>query len=130
MLRPCFVVVDREHSGTISTRKLVIETGKFNVITAYSGEEALETVRAYPAVNGIVLDAGIEDIPCAELVRRLKEIQPKLAVIVVGGPGQESCAGQDYFLHSFSPALLLDLLRSLMPSETAAISRRDEDLAD
>ena len=114
MLRPCFVVVDREHSGTISTRKLVIETGKFNVITAYSGEEALETVRAYPAVN----------------VPRLKEIPPKLAGIVVGGPGQESCAGQDYFLHSFSPALLLDLLRSLMPSETAAISRRDEDLAD
>jgi hypothetical protein len=34
MDRPCFLVVDREYPGSISTRKLVIETGKFNVITA------------------------------------------------------------------------------------------------
>jgi hypothetical protein len=34
MDRPCFLVVDQEYPGSISTRKLVIETGKFNVITA------------------------------------------------------------------------------------------------
>jgi hypothetical protein len=39
MIRPCFLVVDQEHSGSISTRKLVIETAKFNVLTAYSGAE-------------------------------------------------------------------------------------------
>lgn len=26
MVRPCFLVIDREYSGSISTRKLVIET--------------------------------------------------------------------------------------------------------
>ena len=69
MLRPCFLVVDREHSGSISTRKLIIETAKFNVITAYSGEEALETISAFPAISGMVMDAGIEDIPCEEVDR-------------------------------------------------------------
>ena len=42
MIRPCFLVVDREFPGSVSTRKLVIETAKFNVLTAYSGREALE----------------------------------------------------------------------------------------
>lgn len=63
MTRPCFLVVDREHSGSISTRKLVIETAKFNVITAYSSDEAIDTLRRFPAVSGIVLDAGMKDMP-------------------------------------------------------------------
>lgn len=37
MIRPCFLVIDREFPGSISTRKLVLETAKFNVLTAYSG---------------------------------------------------------------------------------------------
>ena len=65
MFRPSFLVIDREYAGSISTRKLVIETAKLHVITAYSAAEALETLECYPAVNGIVLDAGIRDIPCA-----------------------------------------------------------------
>ena len=42
MLRPCYLVIDRETSNGISTRRLVIETeAKFNVITAYSSHEAI-----------------------------------------------------------------------------------------
>ena len=41
-VRPCFIVVDPEHSDSISTRKLVIESAKLNVITAYSAAEALD----------------------------------------------------------------------------------------
>ncbi len=130
MLRPCFLVVDREHSGAISTRKLVIETAKFNVITAYSGKESIETLKAFPSIHGFVVDSAIEDVPCEELIRGLKEIHPKLIVIVVGGPGQQHCAGYDYFIDSFSPDQLLELLRSLVPKETAAISRHEEELAD
>ena len=71
MTRPCFLVIDREFPGSISTRKLVIETAKFNVITAYSGLEAFDTVQRFPALSGAVVDGGIEDIPCADLVRVL-----------------------------------------------------------
>ena len=39
--------MDAEFPGSISSRKLVIETAKFNVITAYSGTEAIETLERF-----------------------------------------------------------------------------------
>ena len=130
MTRPCFLVVDQEYAASISTRKLVIETAKFNVITAYSGAEALATVRRFPAVNGIVLDAGVKDMASEELVRRLKEVEPKIPVIVVGRPGTNFAKDADYHLASFDPAEILALLKKLQPEESAKIEEKDEHLRD
>jgi DNA-binding NtrC family response regulator len=128
MVRPCFLVVDREYSGSISTRKLVIETAKFNVITAYSAQESIETLTTFPAIQGIVLDAGMRDIPCCELVPQLKKIQPELPVIVISSPGTHQCPQADHTLESFEPAKLLMLLQSLVPAATVAIEKRNEHL--
>jgi len=54
VVRPCFLVIDREFPGSISTRKLVLETAKFNVITSYSAQEAVETLKKFPALQGVV----------------------------------------------------------------------------
>ena len=128
MVRPCFIVVDREHSSSISTRKLVIETAKFNVITAYSAQEALETFALFPAVTGIILDAAVRDLPCTEVVKRLKSAAPELIVVVVRGPGGTECDGADHYLGTFDPAGLLELLQKLRPQEAAAIRARNEEL--
>jgi CheY-like chemotaxis protein len=129
MIRPCFLVIDREFPGSISTRKLVIETAKFNVITAYSGQEALEIFTRFPAVNGIVLDGGLDDIPCDELSRKIKQIQPKIPIIVITTPGFKGCPESDYQLESFDPAKLLEILRSLKPEASAQIEKRNEELS-
>jgi CheY-like chemotaxis protein len=129
MTRPCFLVVDREFSGSISTRKLVIETAKFNVITAYSGTEAIETLERFPRVDGIVLDAGLCDGSCFDLVTALREIQPRLIVIAVSAPGADPVPNADHQLESFDPRRLLALLEKLKPYETAAIEARNEDLS-
>lgn len=129
MTRPCFLVVDREFSGSISTRKLVIETAKFNVITAYSGPEALETVERFPRVDGVVLDAGLCDGSCVDLVKELKKVQPRLVVIAVSAPGADPVPNADHQLESFDPRRLLALLETLKPYETAAIEARNEDLS-
>jgi len=128
MVRPCFLVIDREYSGSISTRKLVIETAKFNVITAYSAQEALETLDMYPRIHGVVLDSGIRDMLCCDLVAGIKARQPKLPVIVISSPGTHECDGADYQLETFEPARLLNLLQSLVPVEAAEIERRNEQL--
>jgi DNA-binding NtrC family response regulator len=130
MIRPCFLVVDQEHSGSISTRKLVIETAKFNVITAYSGEEALETLAKFPKVDAVVLDGGIKDQPCSAVLKRIKQIQPHLPVIVVGTLGHAYCAGADHYLETFDPTKLLTLLQRLDPERTALILQRDEKLSN
>ena len=128
MVRPCFLVIDREYSGSISTRKLVIETAKFNVVTSYSAAEAIETLQAFPNMHGIVLDAGIRDMSCCDLVTKLKEIDSKIPVVVISAPGTHECPQADHLLESFEPAKLLSLLQSLNPTEAAAIEKRNEHL--
>ena len=127
MLRPCFLVIDREHSGSISTRKLVIETAKFNVITAYSGAEAVEALAKFPGVDGAVLDVGIRDVPCGELIGRLRQIAPKLMVVAVGTHG---CHGADHSVQSFDPKSLLELLEGLHADKAAEIQEQEKVLSE
>jgi len=129
MIRPCFLVVDREYSGSISTRKLVIETAKFNVLTAYSGAEAIETLTRFPAMSGIVLDAGIRDILAEDLIRTFKKIKPAVPVVVVRLPSSKFYPEADFQLDSFDPAQLLELLQKMEPEGTRIIEVQNEILS-
>ena len=126
MTRPCFIVLDREHSGTISMRKLVIESDKLNVITTYSGAETLETFERFPAVNGVILNAAIPDVSCGEIITIIRDRAPKLPIIVVQGPGGPECPGADYYIDSFDPVPLLELLRQLFPVARSVIKQEDD----
>lgn len=128
MTRPCFLVVDREHSQSISTRKLVIETAKFNVLTAYSASEALDTIKRFPAVDGIVVDAEMMEMTGPEFIAELRKFAPKMTVIGVGGPLVKECEGADYKLESFDPRRLLALLEKLRPQDAAAVEERNREL--
>jgi response regulator RpfG family c-di-GMP phosphodiesterase len=128
MIRPCFLVIDREFPGSISTRKLVIETAKFNVLTSYSAEEAIETLKTFPALHGVVLDSEVAGMPCESLVNGLKSINEAIPIIAVCNPGDHPCTNADYQLESFDPRVLLELLRKLSLSQAAAIQKREEEL--
>jgi CheY-like chemotaxis protein len=120
MIRACFLVVDRDYAGNISTRKLVIETAKLNVVTAYSGREAIETLLKFPNLDGVVADTGIEDIPFDDLVRSLKAIRPDIPVVAISTPRYGESQLADYQLDSFEPARLLELLQKIKPMEQPA----------
>ncbi len=126
MIRPCFLVIDPDYPGTISTRKLVIETAKFNVITAYSGAEAIETLRRFPKLHGVVMDAKIPDIPCGELAGKLKEIVPDIPIVVTSGRSYEDCGPIGHHLETYDPKALLDLLKSLCPEQASRILQHDQ----
>lgn len=129
IVRPCFLVIDREHAGAISTRKLVIETAKFNVLTSYSSNEAIETLKKFPAVDGVVLDAGMEDMQCSDLVSGLRAVRPELPIIAICPPGSPHCEGITQQLESFDPRRLLAILEKLVPDQADAIEKHEEDLA-
>jgi CheY-like chemotaxis protein len=129
MSRPCFIVVDREYAANISTRKLIIETAKFNVITAYSGREAIETVERFPAVDGVVMDGGVRDMPAADVIHQIKKRYPKIPVILICAPGPNDCREADHHLEFFDPASLLELLQNLLPRETEEIQDRNQQLS-
>jgi DNA-binding response OmpR family regulator len=129
MIRPCFLVVDREFPSSISTRKLVIETAKFNVLTAYSGVEALEMFHRFPGVSGVVLDAGLKDISSREVAQTIKASQKSMPVIVIAAPGTENYPEADFQLESFEPAKLLEILKGLQPKASKEIETRNEQLS-
>jgi CheY-like chemotaxis protein len=128
MVRPCFLVIDREFPGSISTRKLVIETAKFNVLTAYSAHEALDTLQQFPAIHGVVLDADIYGMSCEELVNQLRTVKPEVPIVVISAPGDGACHGADFQLESLDPRKLLETLQKLKPAEVAAIEKHEERL--
>ena len=129
MVRPCFIVMDPEHSGSISTRKLVIESAKLNVITAYTGAEALETVKRFPAVDGLVCNAEVKDMPVAEVVQSVKKINPGLPIIVIC-PWMNRIPGADFHVPSFDPRQLLDVLQSILPAKISAILDHEDEMRD
>ena len=128
MTRPCFLVIDAEFAGSISTRKLVIESAKFNVITAYSSAEALETLRRFPAVDAAVVDARVHDIPFDDLLEQLKDASPHMPIVAIALPGYPRPLAADYVVDSLNPKGLLDVLQKVCPTESEEIARRDRDL--
>jgi len=128
MLRPCFLVVDRETSTGISTRKLILETAKFNVITSYSSTEAIETLRKFPALDAIVTDSGMVDMPCDELLAQVQAIKPEMPRVVVDTPVGTSCNLATHILDTFDPSRLLHLLETLFPDASRAIEKRNQEL--
>ena len=120
------MVIDRDYAGNISTRKLVIETAKLNVITAYSGSEAIETLKKFPNIDGIVGDTATDDIAFDDLVRALKAIRPDIPVVAISTPRSGESLLADYQLETFEPARLLELLKNIKPEKSQAIDAREE----
>jgi DNA-binding response OmpR family regulator len=120
--------MDAEFPGSISTRKLVIETAKFNVITAYSGNEAIATLERFPNIDAAILNAADRDVPCADLVKRLKEIVPNLPIIVSSADADEDCDGAEYSIRSFDPGLMLETLQAMFSKATSEIKQQEKKL--
>lgn len=129
MDRPCFLVVDREYPGNISTRKLVIETAKFNVITAYDAEEAIACLKRFPNVDGVVVNAAIgNDEECRTLIKGLRKIVPGIEIVVTSAGGFRRCDHNEHYVDSLDPKQLLDCLQSLRKEATSEILARDAEI--
>jgi len=102
-----------EPEDGISTRKLVLETAKFNVITAHSTKEALELLQLHPKVDAVILHASLAAFDCDVIVAAVRKQQPKIPIIMLAAAPGFRCPGADHHLTSHEPEQLLDLLRSL-----------------
>jgi DNA-binding NtrC family response regulator len=113
MVRPIVLMAEVEPPEGLSARKLVLETGKFNVITAYSVEEALDTLDKFPNVHAVVLHISMcADGECDEVIARIKEHDPEMLVIALSPNSHSRHKGADHNVSSHEPQELLNLLRS------------------
>jgi DNA-binding NtrC family response regulator len=112
MARPTFLVVEIEPGSALSTRKLILETAKFNVITAHSTNEAREFLKLAPELYAAVIVAT--DIRGAEkFVLELKKNRPDLPLICASANRATSLKCCDHFVPSHEPQTLVDLCREL-----------------
>jgi CheY-like chemotaxis protein len=112
-MRPAIMVVEGEPIQALSARKLVLETAKFNVLTAHSTREALECLEAFPKISAAVV---VEDstVACDEIVQTIKRELSDIPVIALSAREGFSCRGADHHLCSYTPEALVKLLRVLL----------------
>jgi len=116
-LRPCFLVVDQEFAGSISTRKLILETAKFNVITAYSYPEARATVELFPNLSAVVVNAR-SDGRAEALLQHITTSHPTVKRVLTGRKTDMHTL-VDLHVETYSPDALLEGLRKLFPEDSA-----------
>lgn len=109
-VRPAFLVAEPEPLQSLSVRKLVLETAKFNVLTAHSTEEAIAMFQLFPNVAGAVLVAGDRSIDCGKIAKVIKAMTPKVPVVALLS-SNDSCDSADHRLSPLGPEDLLALLR-------------------
>jgi two-component SAPR family response regulator len=121
-VRLVVLMVEVEQPEGISARKLLLETARHNVITAYSQEGALDLLRRFPNVDLAVLHTELEDAAFEKTVRQIKMMRPDLAIVGISPVPDRRVTGVDYMVSSYDPQLLLQLL-----SERFEAAKSDDD---
>ncbi len=103
-------MIEVEQPEGISTRKLVLETARHNVITAYTKDAGAELLRRFPNVDVAVVHTELDNSSFSETVRELKGILGDLPVIGVSPRSDVHKDGADYLIPSHDPQALLTLL--------------------
>jgi CheY-like chemotaxis protein len=122
MARPTILVAEPECSEALSVRKLVLETAKYNVVTAHSTSEALEIFHLFPNINiAVLVMEGVID--CKLVAHSIKTITEKIPIVVLSPRIGNKCEGADHMLSSHDPEELVNLMRSLVGDPRQAIEK-------
>ncbi len=114
-VRRVLLVLDLPTQASISNRKLVLEVGKFNVLTALSAEELYETAEKFE-VDAYVIDCPPGDALSSEICESLKERHPNRSLFAVVTDSASDghvpkCA--DYVVNGNDPQTLLSAVTKL-----------------
>jgi CheY-like chemotaxis protein len=115
-VRPALLVAEKEPENGLSTRKLLLETAKFNVITAHSAQESLEALQLLaPGLAGLVVTSHLgPENDCEIVAKAFKEAKPKAPVFFLSPTGMHACKWADHHLSTYEPDKLLVLVRDLL----------------
>ncbi len=102
------LMIETEQPEGLSARKLVIETAKHNVLTAYSAVEGFELLRRFPAVDAVLVHALLPD--CEQVIAGILDITPGMPVIVASPAAGRRYKGASHVVPSHQPGALLHLL--------------------
>jgi len=111
--RLSFLIIESEPSEGLSTRKLLLESAKHNVITAHSGKEGVEMFKRFPNVDAICIDAELEDLKGSDVAKKVRNTNPKIRIVGLSPRLAARCDWADQTIDSHDPAALLKLLEEM-----------------
>jgi DNA-binding response OmpR family regulator len=94
-------------------RKLVLETAKYNVLTAHSSREALDLFHLFPNVSMAVL-VGDEEIDCDAIAKHIRGATDKIPIVFLTARIGGKCNYADHTIPTGEPETLLSLVRSVL----------------
>lgn len=112
-------MIEVEQPEGVSTRKLVLETARHNVITAYTQKTGLRLLRRFPNVDVVVVHTELDDFSFAEAVREIKRIRNDVSVIGSSHGSGREMDGADYMPSRHDPHALLQLLAERFEATTS-----------
>jgi DNA-binding response OmpR family regulator len=116
-VRLTVLMIEVEQPEGMSSRKLVLEAARHNVITAYTGRGGLDLLSRFPNVDVAVVHTELDGLTFEETVRELKRVRPDLPVIGISPSADREVEGADYMLSSYDPQELLKLLAERFESD-------------
>ncbi len=111
--RPTIIVAEAEPGQALSTRKLVLETAKFNVLTAHSTDEALDIFQSFPNAACVIAVDG-DTIDCARILKFVRTIRDDIPLIALSPRQAFKCGPANHHLSSYEPEALVQLMRKLL----------------
>jgi hypothetical protein len=111
--RPTIIVAEPEPGQALSTRKLVLETAKFNVLTAHSTDEALDVFQSFPNAACLIAVQG-ETVDCERVLKFARTIRDDIPLIALSPRQGFKCAPANHHLSSYDPEALVQLMRKLL----------------
>lgn len=103
------LMIEEEQPEGLSARKLVVETVKHNVLTAYNAQDGIDLLRRFPAVDAVLVHAAqIERHP--NLLAEVKALAPRMPIILASPFAQHGSSDANFVVDSHKPQALLAVL--------------------
>jgi two-component SAPR family response regulator len=110
-------MIEAEMPDGLSARKLVVETAKHNVITAYNAADGLDLLRKFPRVDAIFVHSSLLSSN-PDILSDVRTMTPEIPIILAAPFGNISSPDADYVIDSHHPEDLLRLLMKEIPIRT------------
>ncbi|WP_124848213.1 hypothetical protein [Acidipila sp. EB88] len=101
-------MIETEQPEGLSARKLVVETARHNVLTAYNSKEGLDLLHRFPKVDAVLVHAQLAK--CEEMIAEIRRTHPEMPIIVASPMLNAHYPGATFVIPSHEPAALLDVL--------------------
>ncbi len=105
------LMIEAEQPEGLSARKLVVETAKHNVLTAYNPESGLNLLHRFPNVDMVLVHESLL-VGNIGYLAEVKELGGGIPIIVASPFKSFSSPEADYVVDSHIPQQLLELLQN------------------